>query len=177
MQPKDNLLLLGDSPSLYYDLAEFENLNIKIYDVMVVNVAGVKFLDDIQHWVTCHPQFFKEPEPIYGYIAYGFWERERKNYNGNTDYVRHTSVKLNGHYDCLWSFDGLGGGSGLLAVRIALELGYRKIIIGGISLTDGYFLYREDFIINKSLMDGKVKALSGFLQELLGRPENEWLEK
>ena len=65
----------------------------------------------------------------------------------------------------------------MLAVRIALELGYNKIMIGGISLTGDYFLYQEDFENNKSLMDDKVKSFSGFLRGLLGYPESEWIRK
>lgn len=81
-----------------------------------------------------------------------------------------------------------GGSSGLLCVGVALELGCTHVVLAGVPLDKmaGHYddpkpwvearQYRWAWERRKELMEGRVKSMSGWTAELLGKPTGEWLD-
>ena len=82
----------------------------------------------------------------------------------------------------VWEYAG-GGTSGLLAVHVALGLGYDNIILAGIPMDNDSRFYdppgpksygaesnRDWWIKSLPLMNGKVRSCSGWTRSLLGEP-------
>jgi hypothetical protein len=69
------------------------------------------------------------------------------------------------------------GSSALLGVKIALRLGYRKIILAGVPLNEGHYAHFQIgwTWIADLLKCCPVRSMSGFTRELLGAPTEEWL--
>lgn len=79
---------------------------------------------------------------------------------------------------------GPSGSSSLLATRVALALGYEAVIVAGVPLDAGGYIwaapwdrgaidfarYRRGWDARRSEFLGRVTAVSGYLADLLGRP-------
>jgi len=156
MQRKDSrILIIGSAPCLHADLSLYEHEG----KVMAINEAGVKYLDNIDYWITAHPAEFSG------------WKRNRELQKGNSDYETHTCDD-SGECDRHWEYSAKGG-SGLFAILIAIEMGFDKIVIAGMSLDGHYERYREDFKYFD--LQGKIKCLSGYLMDCYGFPDEQWL--
>jgi len=153
MQQWDSrLLIIGNAPCLYADLSLYKHKG----KVMAINEAGVNYLDRIDFWVTAHPIEFPE------------WQKNRELQNGNSDYETHTCGDY-GECDKYWEYSAKGG-SGLFAILVAIEMGFDKIVLAGMSLEGHYERYRKDFEYFD--LQGKVKGLSGYLKERYGFPDD-----
>lgn len=127
----------------------------------------------INHAVTLHPEKF------------GFWVTRRLNQERPP-------------IEEVWShrimFDGAkatrdwNGSGGLLAVKIARILGYRKVILCGVPMTDtaqhfrrpdspwnACFGFRRGWTSHKTSLESFVRSWSGWTQELFDEPTFEWL--
>lgn len=147
-------------------------------DLMCVNHSffGLEYLIktgkvSVRHWVSLHPEYFS-----------GF----KKLHAPRT--TTH-SVRIGEGVDCVWlDFAQLGGSSGLLAVKIALELGYTKIALCGTPVDSTGRFYDhpagggelDDPAVKlawenaKQSFGDKVKSYSGFTKEILGEPTEIW---
>lgn len=85
------------------------------------------------------------------------------------------------HYTADWR-----GSSGLLATKIALELGFRKAILCGVPMTganhyvrrkpwSAHVVFRPAWLNQKRRLLPHVRSLSGWTAELLGVPTAEFL--
>ena len=83
--------------------------------------------------------------------------------------------------DCVWKYQNNGGGSALLALHIALNMGYRKIAFVGVPLSGKYGdsiskncwkKYRYDNIEKCK----RVRSFSGYTEQLFG-PANGWFDQ
>jgi len=73
---------------------------------------------------------------------------------------------------------GYSGSSAMLAVKVGLRLGYRKIILAGVDLREGrYIKFQRGWTFVQDLIRDTVRAQSGFVMELLGCPTEEWLNE
>ena len=82
-----------------------------------------------------------------------------------------------------------GGSSGLLAVKIARELGHTRIILCGIPMDAeaAHFFdakpwkpatrYRAAWITRKQEISPFVRSMSGWTKGLLGQPDEAWLSQ
>lgn len=80
-----------------------------------------------------------------------------------------------------------GGSSGLLGVTVALELGAERVILCGVPLTrEGEHYdkpgvwsdagnYRRGWMMHVPQMGGRVRSLGGWTRELLGAPDEDWI--
>ena len=91
-----------------------------------------------------------------------------------------------------WNFSqGVGGTSSMLAVMVALALGYSRVILCGIPIdgTPHFFdppwqalkmfdgsTQRFEWNFAKNWMAGRVRSMSGRTAEWLGYPNKEWLD-
>ena len=140
------------------------------------NHAGRDYPFQVEHYVTLHPELMP------GWID----ERREKRYPDPDNLW--TSNKKDLPAGLKWNHvDRWEGSSGLLAVTVALHLGYDKVILCGVPLDrqmrhyDSEELwqeahkYRAGWVKHLPKMQGKVKSFSGWTSRLLGAPTREWL--
>ena len=122
------------------------------YDVMAVN-KEIRRYKDAKHHVSVHDLF-----------------------HVRSDAVKHSCRRYN-NIDCIWDYKNEGGGSALLALHVALRLGYGKIAFCSTPLDGDYYSwatkqiwlkYIED---NKGIIQDKVRSYSGKTMELFGNAE------
>jgi len=80
-----------------------------------------------------------------------------------------------------------GGGSGMLAVKVARELGATHIVLAGMPMAHGYAhfhdpkpwfaarLYQRFWVRDQGQLRIDTRSMSGLTRELLGYPTQEWL--
>ena len=142
---------------------------------MAVNDVGCHIHDRVRHWVTLHSEYMA------GWKQY----REKHLYGSGNPAMTH-SYKDKPGIDVLWRIGNLGGTSGLFACFVGLMLGYERIVLAGVPMTnDGHYFdppwQRSDFedkavaIVWKqaalNIFKGRVTSLSGRTRDWLGEPE------
>jgi len=79
-----------------------------------------------------------------------------------------------------------GGSSGLLATKVALELGCDRIVLCGVPMEStphfhiplplkGAGRYRRAWVERVGQLTGKVRSMSGWTAQFLGEPDEVWL--
>lgn len=164
-------VILGGARCLWEDLAALGKWR-QDAATFAVNMAGLHYEERIDHWVTLHPEKFckdvmpKRLPPLNQ--DYTVWSHARKHKN-----VQKTIPD--------W-----GGSSGLLAVKVSLTLEFDKIVLAGVPMDPqphfdrpgewlDYVSYRRNWIKFKPAMQDRVRSMSGWTKELLGGPDDVWL--
>ena len=179
-----HLLILGCGRTVWDDLKVaqqlFENTGLA-YHVMAINMAfmGLEGMYrqqkiTIDHFVSLHQEYL--------------WLR---NIYLRTNTITHGKV-MAPNTDYCWDLNR-GGTGGLFALRIAMALGYHKIIICGVPLEgDGRFFDAPDqggdsgcmavkmeFDYFKNNLDkqyhGRIRAMSGYTKKVWGEATKEWV--
>lgn len=167
-------LILGAAACLWDDLKALGHWD---GDVIVVNRAGIHYPGRIDHWVTLHP------EMLGGWIearAVAFGPGEFETWcQKEGDEVDHVVTDIEPR-----------GSSGLFAVRIALLLGYERVVLAGMPIDDRPHFYDADgkrsgppfryympdwLRARRREFNGRVRSISGWTGEILGMPDKEWL--
>jgi hypothetical protein len=177
-----NLIILGCGRSVWDDYfkasAFFRRRHIEQeYEVMCVNDIVVHFkVEPVQHMVSIHSDLIN---PLL-YIG------NKRNKRG---VITHSITKGNG-VDIVWGINDTSGTSSCVAVKIALLLGYRKIVLCGVPMDNsGHYYDPKDSNKNKSSMfekssfepwvkmvqNDKIKSISGRTKELFGEPTRGWV--
>jgi hypothetical protein len=177
----ENLLILAGSKSVWSDYIQARTF-FSHYNIMCVNdIAGVFKAEPIQHIVSLHAELC---EPL----------RVLRKHKGMLEHVITHSYKHKPGVQVCWDGVQVGSESGNLAVRIALLMGYERIILCGISLDNqGHFFDPEDPTINstsvfnrredarswtklaeKPELKDRIRAISGALSNIYGKPTEEW---
>lgn len=169
--------VLGSANTLSGDLAAAYSM-IPVPDtVIAVNSAGMDYEGVLPHFCTLHT------EKIVGWLdarrnrglpdPENFWTSNIKQLPPSIAFRRVPS----------WD-----GSSGLLAVTVALYMGYEKVVLCGIPLDKQaahYNInepwmdaprYRHAWTKNMPCMRDRVKSMSGWTRNLLGAPTLEWLQ-
>jgi hypothetical protein len=140
--------------------------------VVAVNDVGGILPYRITHWATLHPE------------KLGPWRARRIEEGGNQDFLVVSNRKKAG-VDCV--LRDWGGSSGLLGVQAALHLGRcNKIVLAGVPMSKGPHyhkdaawmhaqFYRVAWKTRLRSIEGIVRSMSGWTQELLGAPSSGWL--
>lgn len=146
--------------------------------IIATNHAGRDFPGKLPHWCTLHTELMQ-----------GWMDERRESgrpgagqmWTSNTKTVPPDHVEL---YRYLPSWNG---SSGLLAVQVALELGYKRIILCGVPLDkkaehydySGPWMdaprYRSAWTRHLSEIRDYVRSPSGWTQQILGAPTSAWL--
>lgn len=169
--------VLGGANCLHRDLRVAESL-VSPSTIVATNNAGRDYPGELPHWVTLHtelmPAWIAERESAGLPPAQNFW----------TSNVKTIPPEHERLYNRVESWDG---SSGLLAITVALALGYDKIILCGVPLEkraahydddrpwDDAPRYRAAWSRHMHLMEGKVKSFSGWTWLKLGAPTEEWI--
>jgi hypothetical protein len=169
-------IALGSANCMDEDLAAAKALAPDAI-IIACNHAARDYPGKIDHWASMHPDLMPK------------WIRERALAGLppviNYWYPRHRAV----HCAIAGAkpIDIWGGSSGLLCVRIAIELGADKIICAGIPLRQTFChkgaakqwtearQYRAAWQRYGHRLQGRVKSLSGWTREYLGAPTEEWI--
>ena len=180
-------LVLGGAASLWQDILAVEALIGAHWDtlgiVIAVNMAGVHWPGRLDHWVTLHPEFYfsgGNPTP-----KTPPWKSLRQ---GNSDYLVWTYT---GHKHARSVHRHLkhpGGGSGLLAVSVALRLGCPRIVLAGMPIDSGAHFdrpgkwtaadrFQPEWEAALPKLATRVRSMSGWSAGLLGSPTAEWIRE
>lgn len=162
-----NAIILGGAECLWADLDALGKWDA---DFIAVNDAGAAFPETIAHWVTLHPEKLKD------------WKAAR---TGNADYQVHSHKRRAGCGPVTLHTDW-GGSSGLLAVQVAISLGYQRIVLCGVPM-DGRahfhrpgewpdcMHYRRHWLRRLDQFSMFTRSMSGWTRELLHAPDDAWL--
>jgi hypothetical protein len=178
------LLIIGGAPGAMDDLGRIRDLIL--FDLMLVGWgnAETRIISDLSFHVS-HENDFES-------VMLG-----RRDANVNLDYetvsnnpwplVSHVFPEMTGPtcpFDCnprLPSNDRralhhFSGSSAMLALKVGLRFGYRKIVLAGISLDAGrYEAFQRGWTwIADILKYCPARALSGFPATILGEYSDEW---
>lgn len=155
-------IILGGGDCLKSDLEAYGPISDDV-SVFVINDAGHHYPGRIDHWVSLHPEKLR------------MWRSKRKV--GNQDYQVHAHIM---HVDggVTRATPDWGGSSGLLACKVALELGFDHIVLAGVPMqqTPHFFggpkweeakYYQQAWEKHLAELIGKVFSMSGWTKELL----------
>jgi hypothetical protein len=153
--------------------------------VIAVNNMILHWKGRVHHGVSMHPE-----EP-------GLWRALRPYYQCEGSHVHTHGYRAHekpGIPECDYIWDipaGKGGTSSLLAVFIALAIGYDRVVLCGVPLDgNGHFydppdmkipVFSSDFLQSEWLkareqFSGRVRSVSGRTRDWLGEPSEDWLK-
>jgi len=168
-------LILGGANCLEADRAEA----LKLFTpdlVIACNHAGRDEPGRLDHWATMHPELY--PKWLADRQAAG---RPSPGKLWHAEHRRRCLVESE-------AISSWGGSSGLLCVRVAIELGCEKIVLAGVPMRKGFehydragpwleaVQYHNNWRRRLPVMRGRVRSFSGWTAELLGRPTKEWID-
>jgi hypothetical protein len=178
------VLVIGRSAEVWKEVAEAKAL-VQFDKVVAINVAGQDYPEVIDYWVSFHPNFFE------------MWIKKRlkKGYPYSTEMTQlwsgiHNGRKLGPRLmkESVHYANYVGGSSGLLATRIALDvIKGTKVVLAGIPMenTARYddslkwreaLVYRQAWLDTHPKLEPHVRSMSGWTRELLGGVTKEWLD-
>jgi len=161
----------GAAPNVLEDIEALKALGLPECDWMAIGLDAVdKYAWPIRFMATYHPEDLARA-------------RERRaGAKGNTDYIelaynrkaQVTEAVVDG-VKCSLKHEGKTGSSALMGTLLGLKIGYGKIVLCGCPLSGKYERYRAGWREKEALLTGKVKSMSGWTMEFLGRPTPEWI--
>ena len=173
-------VVLGTAPCMWDDLRRTPDG----LDVVAVNRAGWLCLKPITLWVSIH-----------GANLVGFIEK-RRGLGANMTFDAYGNFAANEESGDVirWNRPNGGGSSSLFATRIALELGYERVVLVGVPLVGdttisdrdnteiveewsaaGFGVYRGGWEKVRSEIADNVRSMSGWTRETFGAPTSEWV--
>jgi hypothetical protein len=176
-------VILASGLSIFSDLEDVSwLLKDKKFDVMAVNLSFLAWDGELEHLVSLHSEKLHH----FHQLAKGL----------PVDRVQHIHTHCDRQCDAeqVWAIVDTNGTSSLYAIKIAILLGYSKIICCGMDLDGKYRFYDNPYakIPNNFSCEGimyswrewaqnehfkeKVRAISGKTKELFGVVTPEWLE-
>lgn len=170
---KDRVIVFGSGDTLSEDLKQLPG-QIKDYDFIAVGQDSLcEDILPISYVATYHIEDIPE---IKKRMAFLFPSKQFK-------IISHIQSKLK-EVDIIILFEKPSGSSALLAVLAAIKIGYKKIIVIGCPLEgksstkhQNYKIFREGWVTKLSIIKNYTRAVSGYLSEILGKPDKEWLGK
>jgi len=166
------LIILGAAPCVFNDLRQIPDQDR--YDYMAVCVTpALATVPRIKYLVTCEPAVdLHRAAKLRGRVDYQSYSTEP-----GADVVWPDLVGPTCFYTCRGKFGPkdprnhhhFSGGSALLAVKIALRLGYRDITITGSPLDQGHYVnFQQGWLFVADFLRAlNVRSMSGWTKELL----------
>jgi len=174
-------IILGGAACVWEDMEAA--LALGTYDATIATNDTLAYHSgEVDYAVSLHPQ------------KYAGWldERQRKDFPRPKcvvtfpEYSKGGCVKIDLFVNYKWPGMAKSGSSGLFAVKVALDQGFKKIVLCGIPMTlQPHFFGAKDWKDSDKFwpawetMQDKFKtetrSMSGRTMELLGCPTKEWL--
>lgn len=167
-------LILGGAATIWDDF----HAAIELFEpdvTIACNHIGRDWVGVVDHWATMHPD-----------IRDRLWLKQRADKGlppaGQLWHPRHRGIWKGSKPIETW-----GGSSGMLCVAVGFELGIDKMVLCGVPMTKlmGHYddpkpwmearQYHNVWLRRAPQLQGRVKSMSGFTQELLGAPTEDWL--
>lgn len=170
-------LVLGGGPTLWADVEAAKALG-SFDGVIACNDAMTDYSGPLETACTLHPNKMQA------------WrdKREARGYPPAKVYIAHQDDKgVDRVEPYRWPEMKTSGSSGLYATKIALDLGFDRVVLCGVSLTtDGHYFdskawkqantFKEAWLaVKETRLLGRVKSFSGWTAEQLGTPDARWL--
>lgn len=164
-------LVVGTGPTAGADLMLVDTADMTLF---AINDAVYRFDLPWAHLVTWHCEKlnshfwrgFKEvgktaKEWPQTHVAYATW------IGPMTPIAYRHEVKA----DCVWSCGNPKGSSAIVAVGIALSMGFEQVVVAGCPLgpEKKYVPYRQGWTDHRWLLEGKVLGVSGWIADTFGR--------
>lgn len=186
LHPYMGLLILGGGRGVWDDYEKAKSLfrSERDYEIMCVNDIGGQFKAEcIEHIVSGH-----------GELCFAL--KTMRHEKSMLEHVWTHSCQNKAGVDKWWNIKQVGGSSSLLALKIAIIMGYKKIIICGVPLdSTGHYFDPPDKKLNKSTQFGdgvfldiwkdfyracpvvkdRVRVLNSNLSPIFGEPTKEWV--
>jgi hypothetical protein len=173
------LIICGAAPCIKADLEQVTGPA----DYMAVAVTpALEWLPEVNYLVTCEPKVdLHRAAQLRGRVDYVTYSTEPGADVALPDLMGPTCF-----YTCRGEFGPkdprnhhhFSGGSTMMAVKVALRLGYRDITIAGSPLdTDHYIHFQQGWLFQADFLRALgVRSLSGWTKELLDMdtPRGEW---
>lgn len=178
-------IVLGSGGSIFSDINKATALiGSKPFDVMAANLSFLAWNGKLEHLVSLHPEKITH-----------FYELAKGLPVDRSHHI-HTHTPIEGpHCEQYWDIIDNNGTSSLYALKIAIMLGYEKIICCGMDLSGMHRFYDNPFLktANNFSCDAimyswieqkrdnphfreKVRGTSGKTEILFGEVTREWLE-
>ena len=181
-------IVLGSGGSLFSDIERCKNVlfpaaGIKKFDVMAINLSFLGWAGELEHLVSLHPDRL-----LHFYELAKGLPIDRMGHIHTHSYVGNIP-----HVEQAWDIVDVEGTSALFALKVAILLGYERILCCGIDLDgmhrfydnpnmktannfscDGIFIAWQKWSTNPWFKN-KVRGVSGRLAKLFGEPTFEWL--
>lgn len=184
-QELGNLLILGGGKCVWEDYLEARALfgGKGSYHIMCVNDIALQFkAEPIQHAVSLHKRILPAIKGV----------RAEK---GMLEPVTTHCHKPGPGVEERWSICNVGGTSGMFATKIAIVMGYKKIIVCGVPMdNNGHYFDPLNINDNNSttfkgssnivawrelgetkIAKHRVRSMSGRTRATLGEPTKEWV--
>lgn len=184
------VFITGDGNTLAADVKEFESWGIP-HDLYAVNRSLIFHERPVQHWAAID-------------IEESCWFSQNVNakVQNGTPILRHTIGEIPVAYDIWWEMDYqwdndfqrrvFVGNTGYFAILTALQMGYERIILGGMPMNREPHFYEPEAaegpnwngLTYTQWMDFKmlspkaerVRSLGGYSAFILGQATREWLD-
>jgi hypothetical protein len=177
----DIALVLGDGRSAPQDMYTFLEWKLPHDVISIGRSINLYEAGPIQHWANVDGADSK------------WWSEHLPGKNHGRVPCRHTLGELD-WYDCIWD-DGMpdgsvwNGSSALFSVLIALQMGYRRVVMAGCPLdTEGHWYHNDD--VKGPVWRGEdyrawldfsqedeavqVRSLSGYTAKIVGYADRRW---
>jgi len=181
----DCLTIIGTADTVFNDIKRYGVHG----DVAVVNDSAF-YYQKFDHFITVHGKLI----PIVESYRNSFRSYEKFRYQTHSAIAKQCGLiecdQNNANY--LWKFRPVYRSSGLLAIWIGIALGYKSILVHGITMEERNHFYdfntspvKSQFsklfsLINNDqikdlLVSNNVKVSSGIFSEFIGKPTRSWI--
>lgn len=142
--------------------------------IIACNHAGRDEEGRLDHWASMHPDLFP------------MWSKARRA-AGRPDAGRYWHARHRPSPVPSTPIESWGGSSGLLCVAVAFELGAERVVLAGVPMLktachydkDGHWFEAREYWPawerHADKLIGRVRSFSGWTQNLLGSPTQEWV--
>lgn len=170
--------VLGGARSVWEDLDRLKAI-CQPDVIIATNDAGAAYTGEVHYWATLHYEKLQE------------WQKLRKERGlppAHHLWVHDEARLPRGQPD---NFEGrlpdLGGSSGLFACQVGRALGLERIVLCGVPMDEDqcHFFdhkkweyagrYRQAWTRHKAEFAPYVRSMSGWTAEILGKPNEVWL--
>ena len=180
---KDNgphrLMIYGTARCMWDDRKRVnEMLDNRTHHVMTINDAAIHIMGKpIDHIVSLHKEFLGNFKRI---------KMAARNLGESTTHCDKEGKDIT----CAWTFFNVGGTSALFGAKIAIAMGYKKIVLAGCPLDNSGHYWEDPTRVGvlgcgsigmvwkdavRDYLKPYVRSMSGRTRDLLGEPTAEWL--
>lgn len=175
------VLILGSGTGIFEDIRDAKELiGQKHFDAMAVNMSFLAYKGEVKHLVTVHQEKIEH-----------FYELAKTLPEQRFSHIHTHSHMVCPGVEAAWPIVDQNGTSSFFAVKVAILLGYTKIILCGVPLNGSrrfydspYDVYENNFGCEaiehswhqyKPQFGGRVRSMSGKTAQIYGKPDKEWI--